>query len=132
MSFTRVVSRLNVAPIGPDARKFGRVKVEMTECSLGNVLDISGGGVRIHTPKKHRLKNGQVIDIMISSTQGSTPVRARVVWVVKRSWRNFEIGLEFLGLTGQSRAVLNQIGRSCANNEYINSQVRADTRRAAS
>jgi len=104
----------------------------MTQCSLGSVLDISGGGVRIHTPKKHRLKVGQVIDIMISSTQGSTPVRSRVVWVVKRGWRNYEIGLEFLGLTGDSRSILNSIGRSCANNEYINRQVRMDSKRVAS
>ena len=132
MSFARTASRLNVAPSGRDARKFGRVRVEITSCSLGEVLDISGGGVRIMSPKKQRFKDGDIIDVMIGSPQGATPVRARVVWIVKRAWRKYEIGLEFLGLTGDARSVLNQIGRSCANNEVIHAQVVADTKRAAS
>jgi|GEM_PF-3594664 len=125
----RRVGRLNVQPSARDARKFGRVRVEETKSSLGEVLDISGGGMRVRSNHRLRFKLGQIVDVGIASPHGNTVARARIVWLVRNGWRRSEVGCEFLGLTPEARETLRLIGRSCASNEVICSSIR-EARRA--
>ena len=126
----RKVDRLNVQPSARDARKFGRVKVEFTNSSLGDVLDISGGGMRVRSTHRLRFKLGDVVDIGIGSPHGKAVARARIVWLVKNGWRRTDLGCEFLGLTPEARETLRLIGRSCASNEVICSSIK-EARRAS-
>lgn len=125
------VSKLDVQPTSRDPRKFGRVKVEFTKSTLGEVLDISGGGMRVRSTRGFRCKLGSIVDIGIQSPEGPAVARARVVWVTKKGWRRHELGCEFLGLTPEARSMLNRIGRSCANNEVICSSIREARERQA-
>lgn len=94
-------SRLEDDPGGN--RRWRRVQVKGgVACSMGRVLDISRGGLRVLSKKK---ASGEGL-IEVASAKHHAVVTARVVWCHKVAFRKYVLGLEFVNLTReQTRAV---------------------------
>jgi hypothetical protein len=68
--------------------------------AMGDVLDLSGGGVRIHCKKrKSKLAQNQVVVVHLQCTEGTLKLPARVAWVKRSGLFGQELGLQFLDLS---------------------------------
>ena len=80
---------------GADRRRHRRVKgTGAVTSTLGTILDISAGGMRV-VGKKEAEGQGRVE--LVSATD-RVVVRARVVWCHKVGFRKYVMGLEFIDL----------------------------------
>lgn len=114
-------------------RKFGRVVCQFVGTSLGEVLDMSAGGMRVTTVGSKDPQVDDVVKVELVGISGVVQVRCRIAWVKnasqRRSWtdklRNLvgatrsEVGLEFVDLTPESRTVISEIGAAAGKNETI-------------
>jgi hypothetical protein len=78
-------------PEESNRRQFGRRKQELLACNLGEVLDISRGGIRILC--RRPIEGAQRVELR--SLHGELALPARVVWVTRRGRGRHEIGLAF-------------------------------------
>jgi hypothetical protein len=96
---------LHFAPGKTNARRHGRVRCENVECSLGTVLDISASGLRVGTGVSAPAAMSQVA-LHVVTGDGSFDVLCRVCWIMRDGLLNHVMGLEFIDLPPQGRAVL--------------------------
>ena len=82
-----------------DRRRFGRSKGTRLGCSIGRVIDLSGGGLRIRCST--RLSSQMDVKLWTAKRQITVP--AKVAWVRRIGFRKYEIGLEFLDMTPATR-----------------------------
>ncbi len=82
-----------------DRRRFGRFKGSRLGCSIGNVVDLSGGGLRVR--RSTRLSSQMDVKLWTAKRQITVP--AKVAWVRRIGFRKYEIGLEFRDLTPETR-----------------------------
>jgi hypothetical protein len=75
-------------------------------CDLGEVVDLSGTGMRITCKGKPQIKLGLVRKIKIRCADGNLLVIGRSVWMKRRGLRRFEVGIQFVDLKpGVARAL---------------------------
>jgi hypothetical protein len=85
----------NTADDASDCRRsFGRRKQEDLHSTLGPVLDLSRGGMRIVTNK--RLQGTQ--QVALFTLEGTFELEAEVAWCKRRGFRRHEIGLSFINI----------------------------------
>lgn len=108
---------LEVTDVSNQRRRTGRLGVEMLQCSLGRLLDLSAGGLRVNGPA---VPVGSSILIRITSEvaiAGDAPieltVKGRVAWSTPRRKGLFESGIEFVEVTPEQRARLTQVANAC-------------------
>lgn len=101
------------------ARKGGRLKPLSLRCELGQVIDISGGGMRVKVKGKLKLEKGETFPLVIHAPEGEIRVKCKVVWTRKADWRSIEIGLQFDDVAPESRAMLNLVARGIAAEGYV-------------
>ncbi|MEM7576353.1 MAG: DnaJ domain-containing protein [Planctomycetota bacterium] len=71
-------------------------------CELGDVLDISAGGMRVQCPGKPPLKSGAAATIRVKTSAGSETLNVRCCWVRRSGlFGKWQIGLKFIGITDQ-------------------------------
>ncbi|MEM1098862.1 MAG: DnaJ domain-containing protein [Planctomycetota bacterium] len=73
-------------------------------CELGDVLDISAGGMRIGCAGKPALKPGEAATIRVKTSAGSETLNVRCCWIKSPFMglgRKHEIGLKFIGITDE-------------------------------
>ncbi|MEM1446309.1 MAG: DnaJ domain-containing protein [Planctomycetota bacterium] len=69
-------------------------------CELGDVLDISAGGMRIGCPGKPPLKPGAAATIHVKTSAGRETLNVRCCWVRRSGlFGKWQIGLKFIGIT---------------------------------
>ena len=78
-------------------RKANRFSTDLLTCSLGAIVDLSGGGIRLRGEGKPGVTKGQVLPVTLQSPQSRLTMRGRVSWVKVRGIRSkqFEVGIEF-------------------------------------
>lgn len=93
----------------------------MAHCTLGEIMDISAGGMRVRTRTKPEI--GQVVDTVLLTQHGALPIKCSVRWLkrVKLFW--FEVGLMFSDLDPMSRRVISEFARIAADGEMVKTQV---------
>ncbi len=85
----------------------GKVK-----CPLGDVLDVSAGGMRVACSGKPALQPGTAAAIKLRTAAGVESVNARCCWVRKTGWiKGHEIGLKFIGITEQQAVRIGKIAK---------------------
>lgn len=114
-------------------RKFGRVVCQFVGTSLGDVIDMSAGGMRVTSASALLPKVDEIITVKLSGISDEVVVSCRVAWV-KGSQRSSgwtaklkkligatraEIGLQFIDLTPLARQVISEIGAAAGKNETI-------------
>jgi hypothetical protein len=98
-------------PFANSNRKYGRVRCRQIGCSLGDVLDLSAGGMRVGSRGSMGLREGDTVGVTLGANQAPIPLRCRVVWRRKVSWRSWEMGMTFLEPTAETREALNHVAR---------------------
>ncbi|MBX3388887.1 MAG: PilZ domain-containing protein [Phycisphaeraceae bacterium] len=126
-------------------RKFGRVVCQFVGTSLGDVVDMSAGGMRVSAAAAAPVKVDDVVQLKLVGISEVVFVRCRVAWVKesagKQGWTarlkrlvggtRREIGLEFFELTPEARRVIGEIGAAAGKNETIRPDIERFREQAA-
>ncbi len=95
-------------------RRFERfmVKSKGIKCALGEVLDLSGGGMRILCKDKPGMKANTAATLQLQTMAGRESVNVRCCWVKRRGFfGKHEIGLKFIGMPEEQSTRLETIAQ---------------------
>jgi len=81
----------NYHQLGDERRAHGRLPQELLQSSVGPVLDLSMGGMRVHCAKPP--KGSVAVELL--DLEGPVTINAEVMWVRKLGFRKYEVGLGF-------------------------------------
>ncbi len=94
-------------------RRFGRVRVGDTRCSLGRVTNISAGGMRVMNRSMTQLRAGaQVVIRVEAGSEEWLEARVCVAWVRPAGVFRQEMGLEFVAIDEDARRALLEMAHS--------------------
>jgi signal transduction histidine kinase len=74
-----------------DRRAHGRLPQELLKCTIGLVLDLSMGGMRVQCNKAPKGR----LDVEIEDHEGPVKLQAEVMWSRRLGFRKYEVGLYF-------------------------------------
>ena len=94
-------------------RQTNRFSTDLLTCSLGAIVDLSGGGIRVRGEGKPGVSTGQVVPVTLQSPQSRLTLRGRVTWVKVRGLRarTFEIGIAFTDLRPELVEAIKSLAR---------------------
>lgn len=92
-------------------RRHERYRTTALSSRLGDVLDLSAGGARICSETKPALRTGDVLSLDIGSSRQRVQVSARVAWVKRTKWREWQFGIQFLSLPPAAADLLVELAR---------------------
>lgn len=99
-------ARLDAPPPGADERRAGvRLLQESLMCSLGHVLDLSIGGMRI---RASRALEGEH-EVELKDAEEPLTLKAQVAWCHRMGFRKYQVGLLFLDTTPEQRQHLTRL-----------------------
>ncbi len=81
----------NYHKLRDERRAHGRLPQELLQSSVGPVLDLSMGGMRVHCSKPP--KGSVAVELL--DVEGPVTIQAEVMWVRKLGFRKYEVGLGF-------------------------------------
>jgi hypothetical protein len=86
---------------GDNRRRYGRLLTDELYCTLGAlsvgpVLDLSAGGMRICSRALSGLSRDDVIDVTLVCGPTKVRLRARVAWTKRSGFLRVQVGFEFL------------------------------------
>lgn len=111
-------------PKGNDVRrKYGRLRCCMATSTLGDINDLSAGGMRVTTSIK--LEKGQRVAVTVSTQYGPMPVHCIVKWVKRSKLFWYSMGLEFENLDDNSRRIIREFARMAADAEVVRPSVQS-------
>ncbi len=96
---------------GAENRRALRFPTAVISCMLGPVVDLSIGGMRIHSAKVPPLAVGDLLRLELQSPKDELLVVGQVKRIRKRRPMGYEIGIEFQQLTPDIRAAIESLGR---------------------
>lgn len=103
-------------------RKHGRVRCQGIYCSFGEILDMSGSGMRVLSAIRPPAVD-KIVTVTIQTLEGPIAVEARVIWSRKTSFFKREIGMRFIDLLPSAASALSRVGSASANNESVRQDV---------
>lgn len=83
----------------------------MLTCSLGEIADLSMSGMRIIHAGRPAIKVGQHLPLAVQSRQQRLSLTGRVVRIARLGLRQYEIGVQFIGLEPGHEKALVALGR---------------------
>lgn len=105
-----------------NGRRYGRVLCQDVRCTLGTVLDVSAGGMRVRSRRKPP-DPGSTLLVGLRSLDGEIVVECTVKWARSRGLLSHEAGLQFVDTTPAIRKALAGLARAAAYNETIAKRV---------
>lgn len=104
---------INDQIVRANRRKAGRIHASGVLTSLGELVDLSIGGMKLRCGRA-AAPVGSTVTCNIVSVEGQFEVFARVVRVKRISLFNCEVGVEFVNLTEQTKACLIHLAKTFA------------------
>ncbi len=103
--------------IGPrDGRRIpGRVPQEMLVSTLGPVLDLSTGGMRVLAT---RPVDGK-LDVELKGGHVGLTLEAKVSWARRLGFRRFELGLAFVNVDDELAKILTRISNDHRSSQAV-------------
>jgi len=87
-----------------NARKMGRLRCELINCELGEVLDLSKTGMRVRLKSLIAVKKGEQFAVVISGPGARVEIGVRVIWTKKSGlFSAGEAGLEFTAISEEAQ-----------------------------
>ncbi|HYD01715.1 MAG TPA: PilZ domain-containing protein [Phycisphaerales bacterium] len=102
-------------------RKHGRLACCMATSTLGEVADVSAGGMRVRS--SIRLEKGQRVVVTIATPRGPMPVQCTVMWVKRTKLFWYSLGLQFENLNEQGLRIVREFARAAADQEVVRPSV---------
>lgn len=109
-----------------NARRHARVRIRMIRSNLGELRDLSMGGVKLVCRGLFSPGQGAPVRLAIDGMDGEVEVDAVVKWGRRTGMFSHEIGLEFRDVSPGVKAALNLLARSAPQNDVFG---RAEERR---
>ncbi|MEL7086946.1 MAG: PilZ domain-containing protein, partial [Planctomycetota bacterium] len=83
-------------------RRMPRHETDAVRCALGDIVDLSGTGMRVAVAGRCPLKVGQVLPIKLKTPNGALSLAARTVWRRRTGLLGgYQVGFNFDGITPQ-------------------------------
>ena len=76
---------------------------------LGDVYDISVGGLRVRGKGRCVLRKDQRVGFTLQHRNGQVALKSRVVWVRRCGFGRHEVGMELIDLTDSLKASLSRL-----------------------
>ncbi len=85
--------------------------MDSVRCDVGEVLDLSGSGMRLRTASKPPIAEGQVarLNLKFAGKKANLQVQAR--WIKRCGLKQFEVGLKFVNVTPKVQAIIDSVAR---------------------
>jgi PilZ domain len=115
-------SDLGESPETSNHRKHGRVKCQGIYCSFGEILDMSGSGMRVLSAIRPPAVD-KIVTVTIQTLEGPIAVEARVIWSRRAGFFKREIGMRFVDLLPSAASALSRVGSAAAHNESVRQDV---------
>lgn len=96
-------------PARSEKRSTGRIKTTSLRCELGEVTDLSAGGIKVHSRKKPNLQLGDKKTITLKAEDESVELETTCVWLRVDDDCQFDIGLRIENADGAKRRRLLEI-----------------------
>jgi diguanylate cyclase (GGDEF)-like protein len=97
-----------------EQRRFGRYRPDRLSCNLGQVLDLSSGGLRVLSP---RPRQGSQTVVFQTPRMGKITLDARVAWRRQMGPKQHLLGLAFENVSPSIRPVLQSLVKEVARGE---------------
>jgi hypothetical protein len=109
-------------PVANDPRRrHGRLACAMASSTLGEVMDVSAGGMRVKS--SINLEVGQSVIVTVGTPIGPMPVQCTVMWVKRSKLFWYQMGVRFENLNEQGRKIMREFARAAANQEVVRPSV---------
>jgi c-di-GMP-binding flagellar brake protein YcgR len=105
-----------------DRRRAGRISCALTTCQFGEVRDMSKGGCRVIAKKPLKLPEGASVNLMIKVQGMSLTLPAKPASCRQRTDGKYEIGFQFLDMTGTLGREVLAFARAALDNEQLRSR----------
>ncbi|MEM8737441.1 MAG: DnaJ domain-containing protein [Planctomycetota bacterium] len=93
-------------------RRMPRHATDAIQCGLGEVLDLSGSGMRVAIKGRCAIRTGQVLPLKLKTPHGTMTLSARVVWRRRSGLLGgAQVGLHFDGIKPSQSVALATIAR---------------------
>mgnify|MGYP006269499911 FL=1 len=92
-------------------RQHERHEVATVRCELGELIDLSRGGMRLASTGPAPVTAGQVLTLHLEHHSGVIDVTSVVRWSRRTGLKRHEVGLEFAEISEQKQNQLEQLGR---------------------
>ncbi len=109
-------------PKRQDRRRAGRISCALTTCQFGEVRDMSKGGCRVLAKRPLQLPEGASVNLVIKAQGASLTVPARTASCRQRADGKYEIGFQFLDMTGTLGREVLAFARAALDNEQLRSR----------
>lgn len=92
---------------GKDSRRQQRFSVHDLRSPLGELVDLSSTGMRVHADTKPKVRAGDALAMWVRAGAQQVAIHGRVMRVRRIRWREWDIGVRFLNISqGQVSAIL--------------------------
>ena len=100
-------------PIGNDPRrKLPRHATDAVTCEIGQILDLSGSGMRVGIKGRCPFKVGKTLPVKLKTPNGTLPVTLRAVWRRRTGLLGgYQVGFAFVGIKPAQSVALATIAR---------------------
>ncbi len=91
-------------------REYSRYRTHGITCNHGEVIDLSGSGMRFRVGEKPYYKKGDTQHFVLGGGAQKLNLTGRVVWIKRKSLlgRTFEVGVEFMNLKPKHRKAIEE------------------------
>ena len=96
---------------GIERRRSERLATNTLSCKFGEVVDISISGMKIRCDKKPPIKVGQYLEAKLESNSHRLPVSGQVVWIRRKGFRGYEVGIKFVNIKKSLQAAIESLGK---------------------
>jgi len=96
---------------GRGKRQEERFSTDLLTSTLGDVIDLSGSGLRVRRSGGASVTIGQVLKVTLKSDQCQVTLKCRVVRIHKRGMRQCDIGLTFVEIRPGLKNALHSLAR---------------------
>ncbi|MEO1236123.1 MAG: DnaJ domain-containing protein [Planctomycetota bacterium] len=97
---------------GDPRRRMPRHETDAVSCAIGDILDLSGTGMRVGMKGRCPLRVGQVVPVRLKTPHGTMHLAARVVWRRRSGLLGgAQVGFHFDGITPNQTIALATIAR---------------------
>jgi|SRR5687767_7801115 len=93
-------------------RRFPRFTTKVITCSLGEVVDLSAGGIRLRGKGKAPVCRGQIIPMSLHAHDSQVTIKARAVHIRRVGLRTWEAGFAFVDLRPQLAIDIDNLGKT--------------------
>lgn len=94
-----------------DRRRAERHENNALSCQIGAVVNISSSGMKLKCEGKPPIKVGQIIDTKLDSGSQRVSVQASVIWIKRRGFKSFIVGMKFVNIKDSLKAAIDSLGK---------------------